>query len=317
MNEDFDLDALLAAHPDFLVEDILRTSTPFAEAYKSYETALPRGYLSQSQTGAYLKCGHAYELRYVLGASTPSNSSMAQGSAVHAAGDALVKSIIVNAPITIEAIEASYSDAHDKYFDPNNDLILAEDDQDLGVVKDRGLDLVRLYHRGVLGQHVEPVGKGETLGPPLRALMPIASERAIHATLTPKDAAGNPTHEPVPFVAILDIEEPHVVRDLKVRRKLPVLTEAENSLQLSIYAGVTEKSFVSIDALIRPSAKLPARYKRFEAMAPPEAKNHAATIVAEVADDIRAGRFRRTSPENWWCSAGWCGYWNICRGKKL
>lgn len=323
MEEDFDLDALLAKMPDIALTELeRRPDTEFDVALRAYETALPRGYLSQSQIGSYLKCGRAYEFRYVLGVQTRGNSKMAQGSAVHNAADVLHKSMIeaaldaAKAPLALEDIKAAYSDAHDKAFDPNLELSLAEEDTNLGEVKDRGMKLVELYRESALGLHVPPVAKGETPGPALRQLFVKASERAVKTTIVAKDAAGQPVHEPVPLVAIFDIEEVHMIRDLKVRGKLPNKGEVQDSLQLELYAEVAQKPDVALDALIKPSAKLPARIVRYEHKTTSESRNHAVTIASEVADDIRDGRFRRTDPNNWWCSEGWCGYWSLCRGKK-
>lgn len=317
MNEDFDLETLLATLPDFGLTDPIQTvESEFSKAARAYELALPRGYLSQSQVGLYLKCGRAYEFRYVLGMSSRGNSAMAQGTAVHATADILHKSMILQAPVGLDEMKAAYSDAHDKAFDPAHELELDEADTDLGVVKDRGMGLVELYRKAALGEYVMPVGKGETPGPALRPLYVTASERAVRTTVVMKDVTGVPSHEPVPIIAIMDVEEPHMVRDLKVRKKLPPATEAKNSLQLNIYAVVKEKPDVSIDALIKPSAKLPERYIRYEVTTTESSRDHAVNIFTEVADDIRAGRFRFTSPDNWWCSEGWCSYWNQCRGAK-
>ena len=332
MNEDFDLEALLASGPDLFADPTRRPDTDFDKAMRAYETALPRGYLSNSQIGTFLKCGKVYEYRYVMGIKTRSNSAMAQGSAVHAAADVLHKSMKDGAPIPLEAVKDAYADAHEKYFDPNNEVELDEDDTDLGAVKDRGMGLVTLYRKAALGQHVPLPAKGEPAKPALRPLLVINSERAIRTTIVARDAAGEPMHEPVPLVAIIDVEEPHMTRDLKVRKKLPSASEADNSLQLNLYAEVRRNEIVesggvlppdvpglfdvSIDALIKPSAKLPERYIRFETQTTANSRAHAVAIATEVADDIREGRFRRTSPDAWWCSEGWCGYWHLCRGKK-
>lgn len=317
MQEDFDLDALLNTIPDIgLAELVRRPDSEFDAARRAYETALPRGYLSQSQIGLFLKCGRAYELRYVLGVSSRGNSNMAQGSAVHVAADTLHKSILNKDVLTLEAMKDAYADAHDKAFDKNLDLEIAEADADLGAVKDRGMALVDTYRQGALGLYTPLPVKGEPIPVPLRGLILESSERTIRTTIVKKAPDGAPAHEPVPMVMILDIEEPHAVRDLKVRSKKPNDDEAENSLQLALYAGAVGKPDVSIDALVKPSAKLPARYMRIEAHISAQEQEHAVTIASEVADDIRDGRFRRTDPNNWWCSAGWCSYWQQCRGAK-
>lgn len=315
MIEDYDLDSLLAGTPTFNVASLIeRADTELEAAMRAYETALPRGYLSQSQIGTFLKCGRAYEFRYVLGAATRGNTKMAQGSAVHVAADALHKSMIEARDISEAEMRDRYSDAHEKAFDPAFELIVAEEDEDLGAVKDRGYELVSVYRRAALGGYVPDVPKGQPPLPAYPRLQVVASERVIMAPLVLRDAAGEPVHEPVPLMAILDIEEESRVRDIKVRSKLPNAGEADNSLQLALYSVAANKPDVSIDALVKPSAKLGVRMKHLHAHMTPAAQHHAISVATEVADDIRLGRFRRTAPDNWWCSESWCGYWGNCRG---
>ena len=121
----------------------------------------------------------------------------------------------------------------------------------------------------------------------------------------------------MPFLGIIDIEESGGVRDLKVKRKKGSLLVAQNSLQLTLYSAFTDKPLVSIDELVKPTKTLPPRYIRHDTTRTPEEIAHGKEIVSEVVIDIAAGRFRRTMPDNWWCTKDWCPYWGMCRGKKL
>ena len=54
-----------------------------------YSELLPRGYLSVSQITQFLKCGKAYEFRYVQEKQIPSNNFIVQGRGVHKAAEKL------------------------------------------------------------------------------------------------------------------------------------------------------------------------------------------------------------------------------------
>lgn len=270
-----------------------------------YTDKLPRGYLSISQVTQYTKCGMAYYFRYVLERFVPTNSYMAQGSALHKAAEKLHLALMSGEVPPLAYVEAAYDGAHGEFFDPNRDVIIMEDDIDAGKIKDLGMSMMRVYYDAARGAYTDPETKK-----PYRALYPVAVERVVRTMVTP------PEGDPVPFLGVIDLEEPSTVRDLKTKRKMGTQGEADNSLQLTLYASFTDKVDVSIDQLVRPTRTLGPRYVRRESKRSPQEIAHGKQIVSEVAQDISVGRFRRTMPDNWWCSENWCAYWSECRGKK-
>lgn len=271
----------------------------------AYQDRLPRGYLSVSQITQYAKCGMAYYFRYILEVPVRSNSYMAQGSALHSGAEKMHIAMYDGDVPPVEYVEQAYEGALTKYFDPGLDVEIMEEDVDLGRIKDTGMEMIRIYHKGAGGNIIDPETKK-----PMRKLYPVAAERVVRTMLEVPDA------EPVPFLGVIDIEEPHTVRDLKTKRKLGTQSEADNSLQLSLYAAVSGKPDVSIDQLVRKTKTLPARYIRREAHRTQQEIAHAKQIASETAEDIAKGRFRLTMPDSWWCSENWCAYWDRCRGKK-
>lgn len=273
----------------------------------SYTDRLPRGYLSVSQVAQYAKCGMAYYFRYVLETPVPSNSFMAQGSALHKGAEKMHIAMMHDA-ITppVEYVESAYEAAHTEFFDPNKDVVIMPEDVDVGTIKDLGIQMIRHYYKGAAGLLLDLDTKQ-----PLRQVYPVAVERVVRTMIQPLEG------EAIPFVGVIDLEEPKKVRDLKTKRKLGPQSEADNSLQLTLYASFTGKPDVSIDQLVRPTKTLGPRYVRRESSRTPEEIEHGKQIVSEVAQDIVKGRFRRTMPDNWWCTKDWCPYWNQCRGKKL
>lgn len=277
-----------------------------AEGDDLYSRALPRGYLSVSQVVQYTKCGEAYRRRYVLEQPIPKNTFMVQGSGVHKAAEHLHNSIIVNDPISAEEMVQTYSDYHDKEI-PNVEIHedADEEDKDLGRVKDLGVRLTRKYHRVALGNDRDAV-----TGEIVPAVKPVAAEQVFRVKLQPEES------DPIPFLGIIDLVEDEAIADLKTKKKAASQTECDNSIQLSLYAHVTGKPHVRLDQLVKPTKTMGERFIRKSSMRDKRETLHALDVVAEVAQDIAVGRFRRTNPENWWCSERWCPYWKDCRGRK-
>jgi len=266
-----------------------------------YSKTLPRGYLSVSQVEQYMKCGEAYYRRYVKEEKIPSSTFSAQGRSVHKAAEVLHLSIMNGHPVTQEQMVQVYSDQHDTEM---VDAVNIGDEEDPGKLKDVGVALTRKYHTAALGGAVDDVTGEVCVG-----IQPIAAERIIRAVLTPENS------DPIPFMGVIDVEERDAIVDLKTKRKAASQGEADNSLQLSLYAHITGKPVVRLDQLIKPTKTQPVRFTRTQSLRTKSETLHAVDIVAEVAADVSAGRFRKTNPNNWWCTERWCPYWKDCRGK--
>lgn len=280
---------------DEIIEGII---SPVEES--PYQKKLPKGYLSVSQVAQYLKCGEAYRRRYVLEQPVKGSVAAAQGKSIHRAAELLHKSMINNAPISSEETVQIYADQHETEM---KEVTPTEDDGDIKALKDVGVGMVRKYHNYAVNGGMDA---NNVYVPPLK---PIAAEKQFKVFL-------NTLHDdPIPFVGVVDLEEEDAIADLKTKAKPATQADAENSLQLSLYAHVTGKPLVRLDQLIKPTKTLPVRYMRTIAVKNKKETLHAVDVVADVAVDIAAGRFRRTNPENWWCSEKWCAYWGDCRGK--
>ena len=273
-----------------------------------FKKKLPKGYLSVSQVNLYTRCGEQYYRRYVLGEQVPSTFPQVQGRGVHKAAEKLHLRIIETGHgyTDPEEMVQEYSDLFDKEVQ-QVDLSLAQlvdPDQDPGALKDVGVRLTRKYHAGAMG-HIRNPDTGHFYP----SVMPVAAERIVEKEVTTEDG------DKVPFLGVIDLEEPFALADLKTRAKIAGQAEVDNNLQLTMYAYLAEKYTVRMDQLVKPSKKLPERYVRTEARRDQQEVEHVLSVVGEVADDIARGRFRKTSPENWWCSIKMCPYWGQCRGK--
>ena len=268
-----------------------------------YVENLPRGYLSVSQVVQYTKCGEAYRRRYVLEEDIPSTGFQVQGRAIHRAAELLHNSLITKKPLDKGDVAAIYSDTHDTEI--KEATIDEETEGSSDKLKDQGVRLTQKYHRIALG-----FGRDDKTGFKVPEVKPIAAERLVKTRLQPDNS------DPIPFVGVIDVEEDMAVGDLKTKKKAASQGETDDSLQLSLYAHITGKPHVRLDQLIRPSKTQPERFVRTESTRTKEEVAHALDVVAEVAEDIAMGRFRKTNPENWWCSSKWCPYWDKCRGRK-
>lgn len=268
-----------------------------------YVENLPRGYLSVSQVVQYTKCGEAYRRRYVLEEQIPSTGFQVQGRAIHRAAELLHNSLISKKPLSRDDVADIYSDTHDTEI--KEATIDEESEGSSDLLKDQGIRLTRKYHRVALG-----FGRDDKTGDKISPVEPVAAERLVKVRLQPDNS------DPIPFVGVIDVEEDFSVGDLKTKKKAASQGETDDSLQLSLYAHITGKPHVRLDQLIRPTKTRPERFVRTESMRTKEEVGHALDVVSEVAEDIAMGRFRKTNPENWWCSSKWCPYWDKCRGRK-
>jgi hypothetical protein len=270
------------------------------------EATLPKGYLSVSQISQFMKCGRAYEYRYVQDRRIPKNSYMAAGTALHKGAETMHLMMIANreVPPPRDFILEAYSDSHTEQF-ADSDLIMMEEDVNAGKVKDVGIKMMDLYYDGALGKVIDPETKQ-----PMRPVVPVAAERVVKTELLPLDGP------PVPFMGVIDLEEAGTVRDLKTKRKAGSQSEVDNSLQLSLYAHITGKPDVTLDQLVKPTKTLGPRYMRKTSTRTAGEMAHAIEIASTVATDISKGRFPLTMPDSWWCSKDWCPYWSLCRGRK-
>lgn len=279
-------------------EDIV--PIPKLASDEDFKDKLPRGYLSVSQVSQYMKCGEAYYFRYIKERKVPSTSFQVQGRGVHKAAEHLHLSMISKSPISEEAMLQIYSDLHDVEI---KDAELDPEDEPTNI-KDIGIRLTRKYRKAALGQELN-----KETGEMYAAVKPIAAERVIRMNLITDEGS-------IPFLGIVDVEEENAIGDVKTKKRAAPQAEADNSLQLSLYEHVTGKPVVRLEQLVKPTKTLPERFMRTESIRTRQEVLHALDVVSQVAQDIAVGRFRKTNPENWWCSEKWCPYWGECRGRK-
>ncbi len=110
-----------------------------------------------------------------------------------------------------------------------------------------------------------------------------------------------------------------VVRDLKVVKKMPSQSECDQSGQLTAYAMAAEVIRrkpvvgVKIDAVVKPTKRLPARAVVFDSARTAADMDAFTTRLMAMQSALRAGVFVPANPAEPWAPCGWCGYRSTCR----
>jgi RecB family exonuclease len=90
--------------------------------------------------------------------------------------------------------------------------------------------------------------------------------------------------------------------------------EVDTDTQLTLYSIVENAYLVGIDNLV-PLKGGPA-YHRMPSVRDPHAKKVFVEDLEESVDLTKRGIFPKAPIDSWACTAKWCGYWDICRGKR-
>lgn len=255
-------------------------------------------HLSVSALQKYQRCGVQYEFRYVKKIPEPSTSAAIRGTAVHkSVKKNMYQKVKSRADLAVEELRQEAADQVAAGFAGEVALLPEEQSSGLSRVKDATVDLavsLATLHR----DRVAP------------AIQPVAVEQKI--TLTP--AAG-----PLPkLVGYLDLEDDRgFIHDTKTKTKKPPATQAATSQQLTMY-----------EILYRAKNGKPSNGMLLETLVETQAGNKSVDVQATTRSDaaigafvgtmeravegIRKGVFVPTNPDNWCCSAKWCGYWNVC-----
>jgi hypothetical protein len=138
---------------------------------------------------------------------------------------------------------------------------------------------------------------------------PVAVEHTVRIELpdSPRDV-----------LTVIDlVDEQRRIVDFKTSVRARSVKDADESVQLSLYAVAYQREF-----------GVPAEDVRFDTLVPKKDGSVNRVVVGSRRDvhDFRAlaarinavnkaidaGVFTPASPGSWWCSPKWCGYWSTC-----
>lgn len=275
---------------------------------------LPRGYLSVSQAGRFLKCPRQWELIYVDQKPQRTSARMFQGVQVHSAVEAVLQDVIDTGVVPpLERATDTFSDA----FDAQKALIEDWEGEDEGLVKDTGIRCTKVFH-----QEAAPLAT------------PVSVETSFHAVITSADGKVRlplfgridniqvQVHTREEYQRVRETlktnpvyGKPLRLHDLKVSMDKWTEDDVKNDLQLAVYGHAQGVPDVQIDNLVKGRGKRPRpRLETVTGVMTPSMTRHALAVVEDVGRSIAMGHFPRTDPSNWWCGEKWCSVWRYCRG---
>ena len=121
---------------------------------------------------------------------------------------------------------------------------------------------------------------------------------------------------PLDLAGTIDIQEgTKRIRDTKTAAKSPPQSDADTSLQLTMYGlaakvidGQAPEEF-ALDALVKTKEPKVVSLKATRTDSDYEMLLRR---VERATTIIESGAFTPARPTDWWCSEKWCGYWSTC-----
>lgn len=243
----------------------------------------------QSAINMFLKCPRQYMFRYLMGIKTPPRSAQTVGHAFHTAIDQnFTQKIATKTDLPVGDVLDACATEFDKQ-SPVTDW----DGEDPGEQKDLTIRLSKAFH--------------EKAAP---KILPITVQEAFRLETDAGYALGG-TFDVV--------ENGHVLRDQKTSK-----TEyAEDAVQIEIQPAVYSFAYQKKHG-VRPTFaydvvtkhKKESRYQEVRGQVTDTQTEQMFDAVNVMHKQIQRGDFQYASADAWWCSKGWCGYWDMCKGKK-
>ena len=271
--------------------------------YKFGDYILPTDHLSASSLGVFKRCERQYKFRYVDGITLPASYAQAAGSILHACLQNYFDSVLDgHRPTPDEAADLA-ADACENYVDRHETDMTAEE-----------FSTLKPEVRSALLDYIESVGKD---------VIPIATEDGFII----KMRCG------VPIMGFIDLKLRHgddiVIGDYKLTAKKWTGSDLVNSLQFNLYAHLTGIPHVQVHNITRTAPKSKPRTMppeegvvdfgrvriiehRFSSTDWPFWED----LVESAAERITSGVFAPGDPSAWHCTPEYCGYWQMCRGKR-
>lgn len=249
-------------------------------------------HLSVSQLNMYARCGQSYYYRYCEGLKCPPGIALITGKSVHAAREKdLVQKLGSGKDLPIEEIREEASRQVNDAFEDEVDLQGETDAKKIrGEVEDQAVALTELdYNHNLVNT------------------MPLKVEHKVELDV---ESIGCSLHGVIDLV-----DDKTMIRDLKTSGKSLNQKDADQSLQLTMYAMMhrltekAEESGVQLDVLVKNKT--------------PKAQNIVSTRdkqdiqvllnrIARTKEGIEAEIWTPSSPDNWVCSEKFCGYFKRC-----
>lgn len=238
----------------------------------------------QSEIQSFLKCGKAWEYRYVMGIKTPPRAALTVGSSVDAGVTRnLIQKIETKKDLPINEVLDVYSTDFEIR---STETEWAEDDK--GAQKDMGAKLITLHHEKIAPKIVPAT----------------VQEKFIIET----DAGFN-------IGGTIDLTEVDgTVADTKTSKTKYSEDAVAMAYQPAMYdfayealTGKKAKAF-RFDVLIKPTKTKAPDFQQIEGQVTQEDRAWLFDSISNMDKAIKAGVTLPAPDGSWWCSKDWCGY---------
>lgn len=249
----------------------------------------------QSQIHLALKCMKAHNFRYGLNIKTPPKAAPELGSSVDATN---TRNLIQKIETKTDLPESEMLEVFSQDFDIRAQNIEWGKDN-AGKQKDIGVGLVKLLHK---------------------EFSPAITPFKVQENFTLITDAGYDLTGQIDYVDIVKKGRhvKHVVSDLKTSKLSYHEDAISRAIQPAIYDFAYEALFgkkadsFRYDVLVKKTTPVA---QRVQAEVTAADRAWAFDTINNVHKAIEAGIDTPAPDGAWWCSADWCGYWNICKGK--
>lgn len=256
---------------------------------------MSKPHLSATQLDLYCKCGEAYRRRYMEGQKIAPGMAAAKGKAFHKGAETNFRqklethSDLATTDIVDAAVAAFEAEIE-------NGVELAGDDKDRGeavVIGETKDDLVSVVRVHAIQQAPD--------------YQPVFVEQPFTIELPgSRDLMG-----------VIDLaDDLRRVTDLKSAGKSKSQADADNSVQLTIYAAGHHALTGTPPSAVRLDTIVTTKTKTYRSVVESDRGTGDFQALAHRVDAVNgaidAGVFAPATPGAWWCGPKWCGYWNTC-----
>jgi hypothetical protein len=252
-------------------------------------------YVSQSMYGQFNRCPQQFMRRWINGEITPPGIAARRGSSVHKAAEVNhVQKLLSSVDLPVEQLQEEARDEYVRLVTERGVFIPRDQVGEKNKLLAQGLDdatrLAKVY--------------AEELAPQIQ---PIWAERRVFL-----DAGLE-----VPLAGTIDVlAVGHILRDMKTSAKTQPQAFADNSIQLTWYAGLVAQESGIWPFRILMDVLITKKVAELETLVTNRAPQDFANLIERVGimlAQVETGLFPPCQPDNWMCSPKWCGYWYSCK----
>jgi hypothetical protein len=252
-------------------------------------------HISHSQLDMYWRCPEQYRRRYMEKEVIPPGIAMLQGTGIHRAAEANFKQKIESRedlPATdiIELAAVAFDTEKSGGYMLTDEEASAGAAKILGAAKDQLIQLASVHAAEQAPDY-----------------QPVVVEHVTRIVFP------NATHD---LVAVTDLrDDKGRVTDLKTAARKKPQSDADSSMQLTIYAAAYRLELGEMPAEVRLDSLIKTKTPGRQVLRSTRTTADFQAMINRVnvtLDAINKGSFPPASPGSWNCSPRWCGFWATC-----